>query len=48
MSDNKFTNITKDISTQLAKMRKEMPEVMAGFSAAASHGEPKARASSPW
>ncbi len=28
----KFTNITKDISTQLAKMRKEMPEVMAGFS----------------
>jgi len=32
MSD-KFTHITKDISTQLAKMRKEMPEVMAGFAA---------------
>lgn len=32
MSD-KFSSITKDISTQLAKMRKEMPEVMAGFSA---------------
>ena len=31
MSD-KFTQITKDISTQLAKLRKEMPEVMAGFS----------------
>ena len=31
MSD-KFTRITKDISTQLAKMRKEMPEVMTGFS----------------
>lgn len=29
----KFTRITKDISTQMAKMRKEMPEVMAGFSA---------------
>lgn len=34
MSD-KFTRVTKDISTQLAKMRKEMPEVMAGFSALA-------------
>ena len=34
MSD-KFTQVTKDISTQLAKMRKEMPEVMAGFSALA-------------
>ncbi|MCP0914526.1 MULTISPECIES: carboxymuconolactone decarboxylase family protein [Legionella] len=32
MSD-KFSNVTKDISTQLAKMRKELPEVMAGFSA---------------
>src|SRR5262245_48636726 len=32
---DKFTNITKDISTQLAKMRKEMPEVMSGFSALA-------------
>lgn len=32
MSD-KFTHITKDIGTHLAKMRKEMPEVMAGFSA---------------
>jgi len=30
---NKFTQVTKDISTQLAKMHKEMPEVMAGFSA---------------
>jgi len=29
----KFTHITKDINTQLAKLRKEMPEVMAGFSA---------------
>lgn len=34
MSD-KFSQITKDISTQLAKMRKEMPEVMSGFSAIA-------------
>ena len=34
MSD-KFAHITKDISTQLAKMRKEMPEVMSGFSAIA-------------
>ncbi|KTD39959.1 carboxymuconolactone decarboxylase family protein [Legionella parisiensis] len=34
MSD-KFSRITKDISTQLAKMRKEMPEVMSGFSAIA-------------
>ncbi|MFJ1268908.1 carboxymuconolactone decarboxylase family protein [Legionella lytica] len=31
----KFSQVTKDISTQLAKMRKEMPEVMAGFSALA-------------
>lgn len=29
----KFSNITKDISAQLTKMRKEIPEVMAGFSA---------------
>lgn len=34
MSD-KFSAITKDISTQLAAMRKEMPDVMAGFSALA-------------
>lgn len=34
MSD-KFTQITQDLSTQLAKIRKEMPEVMAGFSALA-------------
>ena len=34
MSD-KFTHITKDISNQLAKMRKEMPDVMTGFSALA-------------
>lgn len=34
MSD-KFTGITKDINTQLGKMRKEMPEFMAGFSALA-------------
>lgn len=32
MSD-KFSHITKDISSQLAKMRKEIPEVMSGFSA---------------
>lgn len=32
MSD-KFSHITKDISAQLAKMRKEIPEVMSGFSA---------------
>lgn len=32
MSD-KFSKVTKDINTQLAKMQKEMPEVMAGFSA---------------
>jgi AhpD family alkylhydroperoxidase len=31
----KFSQVTKDIGTQLAKMRKEMPEVMAGFSALA-------------
>ncbi|MBA2709940.1 MAG: carboxymuconolactone decarboxylase family protein [Tatlockia sp.] len=34
MSD-KFSGITQGISTQLAKMRKELPEVMAGFSALA-------------
>lgn len=34
MSD-KYSQITKDISTQLAKMRKEMPDVMSGFSALA-------------
>ena len=34
MSD-KFAHITKDLSTQLIKMRKEMPEVMAGFSSLA-------------
>lgn len=32
MSD-KFSQVTKDLTVQLAKMRKEMPEVMAGFSA---------------
>lgn len=42
MSD-KFTKVTKDISTQLAKMHKEMPEVMAGFSALA-HAATKAGA----
>lgn len=31
----KFNEVTKGISTQIAKMRKEMPEVMAGFSALA-------------
>lgn len=31
MSD-KFKQITTDINAQLAKMRKEMPEVMSGFS----------------
>jgi AhpD family alkylhydroperoxidase len=30
---HKFTEVTRDISTQLAKIRKEMPDVMAGFSA---------------
>lgn len=34
MSD-KFSHITMDISTQLAKLRNEMPEVMSGFSALA-------------
>lgn len=32
----RFTVITHDISTQLAKLRNELPEVMAGFSALAS------------
>ncbi len=32
MSD-KFANVTKDINTQLAKLRKEMPEFMTGFAA---------------
>lgn len=32
---SKFTQVTQDISTQLAKMRKEMPDVMSGFSALA-------------
>ncbi|MDR3501034.1 MAG: carboxymuconolactone decarboxylase family protein [Legionella sp.] len=31
----KFSQVTKDITTQLAKMRKEMPDVMTGFSALA-------------
>lgn len=31
----KYNDITKGLSTQLAKIRKEMPEVMAGFSAMA-------------
>lgn len=34
MSD-KYNKITKDISAQLAKMRKELPDVMAGFSSLA-------------
>lgn len=29
----RFTQVTQGISTQLAKFRKEMPELMAGFSA---------------
>lgn len=29
----KFTQLTQGINVQLAKMRKEMPELMAGFSA---------------
>ena len=29
----KFTQLTQGISSQLMKLRKEMPEVMAGFSA---------------
>lgn len=32
----KYHEITADISTQLAKMRKEMPDLMSGFSALAS------------
>ncbi|CAM2824607.1 carboxymuconolactone decarboxylase family protein [Legionella worsleiensis] len=32
MSD-KYTHITQDITTQLGKLRKEMPELMAGFGA---------------
>ncbi|MGQ3892777.1 carboxymuconolactone decarboxylase family protein [Legionella sp. CNM-4043-24] len=32
----KFNDLTSGITTQLAKMRKEMPEVMAGFGALAS------------
>lgn len=31
MSDS-FTQVTQNISTELSKMRKEMPEVMNGFS----------------
>jgi AhpD family alkylhydroperoxidase len=31
----KFQEVTSSISTQLAKMRQEMPEVMAGFSSLA-------------
>lgn len=31
----KFTELTKGISAQLAKMRQEIPEVMTGFSALA-------------
>lgn len=34
MSD-KYTQLTTDISTQLAKMRKEIPATMAGFTALA-------------
>ena len=34
MSD-KYTELTTNINTQLAKMRKEIPETMAGFSALA-------------
>ncbi len=34
MSD-KYTQITQDISTQLTKLRQEIPEVMTGFSAMA-------------
>lgn len=30
---DKFIGITSNINTQLAKIRKEMPELMAGFSA---------------
>jgi len=31
----KFNDITKDINTQLAKIRKEMPDLMAGFNSLA-------------
>ncbi len=33
--EDKFGRITTGINTQLAKLRKEMPEVMSGFSALA-------------
>lgn len=32
MSDDKFTKITQGLNTELAKFRREMPEVMSGFS----------------
>lgn len=32
---NKFNDLTQGISAQLAKIRKEMPELMSGFSALA-------------
>lgn len=32
---DKFTELTKNISSEVAKLRKEMPEVMSGFSALA-------------
>ena len=31
----KFTQLTQNIATQMAKMRKEIPDVMAGFSSMA-------------
>lgn len=33
---HKYNDLTSGISTQLAKLRKEMPDVMAGFSSMAS------------
>lgn len=35
MSEDKFTKVTQGLNTELAKFRREMPEVMAGFSALA-------------
>jgi AhpD family alkylhydroperoxidase len=33
MSDDKFTKLTQNLNTELAKLRREIPDVMAGFAA---------------
>jgi AhpD family alkylhydroperoxidase len=33
MSDDKFTKLTDNLNTELAKLRREIPDVMAGFTA---------------